>query len=182
MAGKTIYQVRKENLRRYVDEHGGPSSVAKTLGLSGPSYVSQLSGAEANRPFSERTARKWEEKLGLPAHWFDVERDTRGQAVVAQFAKGTSAEDYPPPVSQKHAVEENTAEYRKPTGHHFPPGAQNTDRIAELVALIASAISAEHKSPPADKIGEIVQILMEMKQEEATAKAELARRLVRLAA
>ena len=59
----TIQEVRRANLRRIIEQRGGISSVAKTLGLVGPSHLSQI--LSAHRPFTEKSARKFEAKLGL---------------------------------------------------------------------------------------------------------------------
>ncbi|MFM7737795.1 MAG: helix-turn-helix domain-containing protein, partial [Planctomycetota bacterium] len=62
---------RVQNLRVLVGRHGGASSLAKKVQLSGPSYISQiLSGV---RPLTEKTARKFEAQLGLPMGWLDDE-------------------------------------------------------------------------------------------------------------
>lgn len=55
--------VRRENLRRVVRELGGHAAVAKRLKLAGSSWVSQL--IQGIRPFTEKTARKFEKGLGL---------------------------------------------------------------------------------------------------------------------
>jgi len=50
-----ILSRRVQNLRVLVSQHGGTSSLAKKVQLSGPSYISQiLSGV---RPLTEKTAR-----------------------------------------------------------------------------------------------------------------------------
>lgn len=70
---KDKLQVRIENLRALSAQWGGPSSLAKKLRLSGPSYISQLiSGV---RPITEKTARKFEQQLGLASGWLDIDHD-----------------------------------------------------------------------------------------------------------
>lgn len=61
--------VRRTNLRRVVEELGGHSAVAKRLKLSGSSWVSQL--IQGIRPFTEKTARKFEKQLGLKPGYLD---------------------------------------------------------------------------------------------------------------
>lgn len=63
--------LRRSNLRRVVDELGGPTGVAKRLKLSGPSWLSQL--ISGHRPFTEKTARKFERALGLKQGTLDQE-------------------------------------------------------------------------------------------------------------
>lgn len=73
---KTVVDVialRKENLRALAVQWGGPVNLAKQLGLKGSSYLSQL--ASGHRAFTEKTARKYEDKLGLSLGWFDQDHD-----------------------------------------------------------------------------------------------------------
>jgi plasmid maintenance system antidote protein VapI len=60
---------RRKNLRLLAAQWGGPTGLAKKLHLAGPSYISQL--VNGNRPFTEKTARKFESELELPAGWMD---------------------------------------------------------------------------------------------------------------
>lgn len=66
-----IAKVRRENLRRLIDQMHGPTAVAKRLGFGGPSYVSQM--AAGGKPITEKTARKIEQKMGFPQFSFDTE-------------------------------------------------------------------------------------------------------------
>ncbi len=68
--------VRRANLRRVVQELGGHAAVAKRLKLAGSSWVSQL--IQGIRPFTEKTARKFEKGLGLKAGSLDVEGSLDG--------------------------------------------------------------------------------------------------------
>ena len=58
-----LTQVRRQNLRSLIDEQGGPSALAKKLGHSGPSYLSQLVNGKS--PITEKVVRKIEQQLGL---------------------------------------------------------------------------------------------------------------------
>lgn len=69
--------VRRANLRRVVHELGGHAAVAKRLKLSGPSWVSQL--IQGMRPFTEKTARKFEKGLGLKNGSLDMAGSYHGQ-------------------------------------------------------------------------------------------------------
>jgi transcriptional regulator with XRE-family HTH domain len=64
--------LRRSNFQRLVDRYGA-ASLAKRLGLTGPSYIGQL--LSGRRPLSEKTARKFEEKLGLTVRSLDIEGD-----------------------------------------------------------------------------------------------------------
>lgn len=62
---------RRQNLRTLAAQRDGVTGLAKRLGYSGPSYLSQMIGPQHNRPISERTARHIEAELDLPAGWLD---------------------------------------------------------------------------------------------------------------
>lgn len=70
--------VRRANLKRVVQELGGHAAVAKRLKLAGSSWVSQL--IQGIRPFTEKTARKFEKGLGIPIGSLDVPRSLDGLA------------------------------------------------------------------------------------------------------
>lgn len=63
-------EVRRANLKRVVQELGGHAAVAKRLKLAGSSWVSQL--IQGIRPFTEKTARKFEKGLGLKSGYLDL--------------------------------------------------------------------------------------------------------------
>ena len=64
-------EVRRQNLRRLVNEHEGMTHLAKRLGLGRGAYISQLLTTPPVRKISEKTARKWERMLRLPEGWLD---------------------------------------------------------------------------------------------------------------
>lgn len=64
---------RRKNLKLLLHQWGGPSSLAKRLGQSGPSYLSQM--ANGHRPITEKTARKIEAAVDLPTGWLDQEHE-----------------------------------------------------------------------------------------------------------
>lgn len=63
-------EVRRANLKKVVRELGGHAAVAKRLKLAGSSWVSQL--IQGIRPFTEKTARKFEKGLGLKNGSLDI--------------------------------------------------------------------------------------------------------------
>lgn len=75
---KEIYAIRRENLRAYIRDNGGATSVSKTLGHTNASTISQITGANSTRLLGEKAAREYEQKLSLPVGWFDIERDAYG--------------------------------------------------------------------------------------------------------
>lgn len=68
---KTLFDKRREVLRQLSSERGGPTKLAKDLGYSNGTYLSQLIGANPIRHVTERVARSIEEKLGLPEGYLD---------------------------------------------------------------------------------------------------------------
>lgn len=70
---RSVYDTRRENLRKLTHQWGGPTSLAKKLGHANGSYLAQLAGPNPSREVSERVAREIETKLGLPANWLDTE-------------------------------------------------------------------------------------------------------------
>lgn len=65
-----VHDIRKKNLKALVQQWEGPTNLAKKLGYTGPSYVSQM--VSGNRPITEKTARAIEGKAGLPAGYLDT--------------------------------------------------------------------------------------------------------------
>ena len=61
---------RRANLRKLIEQLGGPAALAKRMKLSGPSYISQI--VSGNRPLTEKTARKIETVLHLSERWLDT--------------------------------------------------------------------------------------------------------------
>ena len=68
----TVFDVRRSNLRRLMEQWGGPTSLAAKLGHSNGSYMAQLAGPHPTRDVSEKVARQIELTLGLPGNWMDT--------------------------------------------------------------------------------------------------------------
>lgn len=66
-----IQRVRRENIRALIEKWGGPSTLGKRLGHSGPSYLSQL--ISGKRPITEKVVRKMENELHLALGALDAE-------------------------------------------------------------------------------------------------------------
>lgn len=67
-----IQDIRLENLKRLADINGGQEVLAERVGVS-PPYISLL--MTRKRPVTEKTARKWEQVLGLESGWLDTPKD-----------------------------------------------------------------------------------------------------------
>lgn len=68
---KTIYEIRRANLRQLVKDWNGPANLAAKLGYKTASFLVQMTGPRPVREVSERTARQVEARLGLPPGWLD---------------------------------------------------------------------------------------------------------------
>lgn len=66
-----LSNTRRENLRRLIAERGGANAVAKALGYTNASFLSQMAGPSPMREVSEKTCRTFEKRLGLPSGYLD---------------------------------------------------------------------------------------------------------------
>src|SRR5438105_2529020 len=71
MKGNKQNDVRRDNLRTLIHQHDGPAALARRLGYRNAAFLVQMAGPNPSRPVTERTARDFEDKLGLPAGWLD---------------------------------------------------------------------------------------------------------------
>lgn len=64
----THIEERRNALRSFIAKHGGFAAVATKFNLSQSqaSYLSQLTAKDSTASFGERSAKNWEERLGLP--------------------------------------------------------------------------------------------------------------------
>ena len=74
----SVFDLRKINLRALIVQWSGPTNLAKKLGYGGPSYLLQMVGASAQRPITEKTARKIEQKLQLQRGYLDHDHEGAG--------------------------------------------------------------------------------------------------------
>lgn len=74
-----LYDNRRENLRRLIEQWGGPSALGSKLGYSNGSFLVQMAGPNPTREISERSARRIEKALDLPNAWLDGTPE-KGQA------------------------------------------------------------------------------------------------------
>lgn len=62
---------RREAFKRVAEQRGGVSAVSRELGYKNPSFISQMIGPSPTREMTEKTARSFESKLGLPRGCLD---------------------------------------------------------------------------------------------------------------
>lgn len=65
------YEVRRENLRRLIEQWSGPKALGVKLGYKNASFLVQMAGPNPSREITEATSRKIEQALDLPAGWMD---------------------------------------------------------------------------------------------------------------
>jgi hypothetical protein len=70
---RDVYEIRRTNLRLLIDQWGGPLPLAKKLGYKKASFMVQMAGLNPTREVTEKSARRIEEVLELPAFWMDNE-------------------------------------------------------------------------------------------------------------
>ncbi len=69
-----LTDIRRARLRELMEKKG-TKNLSETLGYRQPSFLSQMAGPNPTRDISEKTARRFEQKLGLPTGYLDMETD-----------------------------------------------------------------------------------------------------------
>jgi hypothetical protein len=112
-----LFNIRKENLRRLAEEHGGAAALSKLIGHANSSRLSQLIGTGATDDISEKVARTIEHALKLPENYLDEDRGSSEQT---------------DPVSQiSAAIRDLVAELGNDAVSRIPE-----DRFGEVCALL----------------------------------------------
>jgi hypothetical protein len=83
MPKSNVLDIRRQRLRELMRARGGPGALAKKLGYSTGSYLSQVAGPTPSRDISENVARAMEKMLGLPDGYLDQEGPTPSSDVQA---------------------------------------------------------------------------------------------------
>lgn len=117
MTNDLLADRRRQNLKILVRKYNGPTALAKSLGLSGPSYISQIVGRTHRRNVTEKVARTLEAKLGLETGWLDQDH-----------ARPPDPEGGAPSVAQAVHLVSSTAEAQHVT--------LSPTKLSELVALV----------------------------------------------
>jgi len=123
-----MQDVRRENVRRYVNENGGPTTVAKRLGHSNGSYLVQMVGPNPTRPVTEKSARAFEAQLGLPAGKFD------------------------------EPVVQTAVTLPRPTPRATSPAAMSTDEIVNMIGAVMAACKDESVDLPSAKFADVLAL------------------------
>jgi hypothetical protein len=154
---KTISEIRRANIRLLVEQRGGLTKLSRILGYKNPSFLSQmLSETGATREVTERTARKIEEALGLPADQIDQPPEDPIHRTLAALPVKAPVE---PPQAQSAdgaTLAENAI--RAVGAACEAEGVQmSTSRFAELVALVYS--DAIERGVRPERVTQLVRLL-----------------------
>jgi hypothetical protein len=109
------FALRRRNLRRLVNHAGGATALARAMGYTGPSYVSQMLGG--HRIVTEKTAAALEHAFTLPSGWMEREHELSVDPDGDMGGPGMAA------VALYHAMEKE--------GCHLSPA-----QFSEVAALI----------------------------------------------
>ena len=96
----TRIEIQRENLRRLL-ESVSSTEVARQAGYSGPRYISQMAGPNPTKDINEKSARRLETGLGLPAYWMDREQDSYGAGALPI---SRTVQESPPPAYHSTSI------------------------------------------------------------------------------
>lgn len=74
-----IADTRRTNLRALIEQHGGVSRLSEKLGYRSPSFLVQQAGPNPTREVTEKSARRFEQVLGLEGGTLDRETQPAAQ-------------------------------------------------------------------------------------------------------
>ena len=153
----TMIEIRRENLRRLL-ESVSSTEVARQAGYSGPSYISQMAGPNPTKDITEKSARRLETGLGLPAYWMDREQDSYGAGAL--------------PIS--HAVQESP-----PPAYHSTT-VVDSERFTDCAYLLMDVLTKCNVKLPRKKFSVVVGMMLDSSDQSDDALIKLAERLVSL--
>jgi SOS-response transcriptional repressor LexA len=101
----THIEDRRNALRSFIAKHGGFAAVATKFNLSQSqaSYLSQLTTKDSTASFGERSAKNWEERLGLPEDTL-IRPSTPSGSPVTNVSPGPDVRDRVPLISWLQAA------------------------------------------------------------------------------
>lgn len=142
-----ITDVRRQNLRKLIEHYGGSTALSQRLGYATPSFLVQQAGPNPTREVTERTARKFEEKLGLPPGALDEGFGPPGAATVLPAT-------LPPAHPRRRATDHQTDR----------PGASDdaqTAMIADVIRLVGKVMQGEAvQTPPPERFADLVVLAL----------------------
>lgn len=137
----TVNETRRKNLRAIIEKQGGVSKLARLMGYSNPSFLSQMAGPKPTREITEKSARKLETAMGLPPGALDRDETVYpgGEAGGAQLEAGAA----PAPAAPRPAL----------------PVNGSAALVAEVVRLVGGACEAERVTPSMSKFADVVALV-----------------------
>lgn len=160
----TVNETRRKNLRAIIEKQGGVSKLARLMGYSNPSFLSQMAGPKPTREITEKSARKLESAMGLSAGALD-----RDETVYP----GGEANSIPPEAGAAPAPARQTP--------GTAPALQGSAAlVAEVVRLVGGACEAERVTPSMSKFADVVALVYQDAMGGSRPTEEKARMLARL--
>lgn len=147
----TIDDFRLENMRRFINENGGPTAVSKRLGYSNGSYLVQMTGPNPTRPITEKSARSFEHRLGMKPGSLDQAVEVPPQTRASRPKSKATSE----PTGPSHMVDIiNTV-----TSLVKESGAQmSTQKFADLMALAATDAELHQGKVRRDYVNQLIRL------------------------
>lgn len=159
----TVNETRRKNLRAIIEKQGGVSKLARLMGYSNPSFLSQMAGPKPTREITEKSARKLETAMGLPPGALDRD-ETVYPSGDAPAAAPIEAGATPAPAAPRAA----------------PAINGSAALVAEVVRLVGGACEAERVTPSMAKFADVVALVYQDAMGGAKPTEEKARMLARL--
>lgn len=150
---RPITDIRRDNLRRLIDDNDGPSAVAIRLGYVNSSFMAQLAGPNPIRNVTEKTARKYEEKLGLPPGWFDTEGAQRVRIT-------DSGLEYIVAHHIDHTQQTSTPVNQGVSQPNSPVNADEQVDLLALVKLVGKLCEEKNVQMPVTKFADLVALAL----------------------
>lgn len=176
-----LYQTRIANARRVFKERGGLAPVAKLMGYSGSSALSQIFGPNPTRTPGEKIARKLESVLGLPTGSLDefVPGVTDGyEAMPLRGAPNPGARHKYPNITQPKAVGAGTGSACANNGY---TGVLNPEQLRQSIELVNRLIVEQKLSVASDRFSSLVAMAYNDAQEhDGVPRESLLRNVVQL--
>lgn len=143
-------EIRRERLRELMSQHGA-TQLANLLGYTQASFLSQMAGPNPTRDVTEKTARRYAEKLGLPPQYFER----------PFFDEVTSR-------AETKAEADDAA-------------ASNVALVADVIRLVGAICSTEKVELPAVKFADVVALAyVDTMEHQRTPRPEHIKQIVKL--
>lgn len=144
---------RRENLRRLIDEHDGPKELALKLGYRNASFLVQMAGPNPTRDVTEKSARSFEQKLGLEDGSLDWPPEGK-KPTKATASRNAASPILSTDTSLTLDVIKLVGQVSEEQGINLPPM-----KFADVVALAISDAAETGKSPSKEHLKRLLALL-----------------------